>query len=267
MSTFIQEILGLLQSQRKKTTLKPDIDYIEFGRLGESTLNTGTSYAPKMQAYTMRMDDFIVAMGDSDTKYDLNSSTSGSNVNINLVPSTGSTDVVILEAGTNITLTNTGTNQITIDATHPVPRGYIGARANMTGQSTSLPIVTEWYALNYLFLSDVTASLWTIQLGTANFYNRIQYDGTPDQMFNIIVTFTINGWTVGDLAQFALYNNSVLIPYSEQRIEATSSFYTTGTLQAMQLMSTGDFIEVYAKAPTAATIVSVDYLTISAVPV
>jgi hypothetical protein len=54
---------------------------------------------------------------------------------------------------------------------------------------------------------------------------------------------------------------------SEQKIEATSSLYTTGTLQAMQFMGTGDFIEVYAKAPTATTIVSVDYLTISVVPV
>jgi hypothetical protein len=35
----------------------------------------------------------------------------------------------------------------------------------------------------------------------------------------------------------------------------------------MQLMSTGDYIEVFAKAPTATTIVAVDFLTISAVPV
>ena len=117
MSTFIQEVLGLLQSGRRKTTFKPTRDYIEFGRLGPSTLNTGTSYAPKMEAFTMRMDDFIIAMGDSDTTYDLNSSTIGSDVGINLVPSSGSTDVVVLEAGTNITLTNAGTNRITIDAT------------------------------------------------------------------------------------------------------------------------------------------------------
>ena len=63
------------------------------------------------------------------------------------------------------------------------------------------------------------------------------------------------------------YNGNAIISKSEQKIEATSSLYTTGTLQAMQFMGTGDFIEVYAKAPTATTIVSVDYLTISVVPV
>ena len=117
MSIFVQEVIGLLKLGKRKTTFRPTHDYIEFGRLSHSTLNTGSSYAPKMEPFTMRMDDFIIAMGDSDTTYDLNSSAVGSNVGINLVPSSGSTDVIILEAGTNITLTNTGTNQITIDAT------------------------------------------------------------------------------------------------------------------------------------------------------
>lgn len=176
----------------------------------------------------------------------------------------GGTFTAISSATTNATGHVTATDVTTY--TLPAAKAYIGARANMAGQTTSLTVITEWYGLNYL-LANVTASLWTTQVNVAGYQTKIRYDGSPDQMFNITVTFTINGWTVGDIAEFALYNGTVKIPSSEQKIEATSSLYTTGTLQAMQFMSTGDFIEVYAKAPTAATIVSVDYLTISAVPV
>jgi hypothetical protein len=176
----------------------------------------------------------------------------------------GGTFTAISSATTNTTGHVTATDVTTY--TLPAAKAYIGARANMTGQTTSLPVITQWYGLNYN-LSNITASLWTTQPNVAGYSTKIRYDGSPDQTFNITVTFTINGWTVGDIAQFALYNGTVKIPSSEQKIEATSSLYTTGTLQAMQFMSTGDFIEVYAKAPTATTIVSVDYLTISAVPV
>lgn len=176
----------------------------------------------------------------------------------------GGTFTAISSATTNATGHVTATDVTTY--TLPAAKAYIGARANMAGQTTSLTVITEWYGLNYL-LANVTASLWTTQVNVAGYQTKIRYDGSPDQMFNITVTFTINGWTVGDIAEFALYNGTVKIPSSEQKIEATSSLYTTGTLQAMQFMSTGDFIEVYAKAPTATTIVSVDYLTISAVPV
>ena len=176
----------------------------------------------------------------------------------------GGTFTAISSATTNATGHVTATDVTTY--TLPAAKAYIGARANMAGQTTSLTVITEWYGLNYL-LANVTASLWTTQVNAAGYQTKIRYDGSPDQTFNITVTFTINGWTVGDIAEFALYNGTVKIPSSEQKIEATSSLYTTGTLQAMQFMSTGDFIEVYAKAPTATTIVSVDYLTISAVPV
>jgi hypothetical protein len=176
----------------------------------------------------------------------------------------GGTFTAISSATTNTTGHVTATDVTTY--TLPAAKAYIGARANMAGQNTSLPVITQWYGLNYL-LANVTASLWTTQNNAAGYQTKIRYDGSPDQTFNITVTFTINGWTVGDIAQFALYNGTNIITDSEQKIEATSSLYTTGTLQAMQFMSTGDFIEVYAKAPTATTIVSVDYLTISAVPV
>jgi len=51
------------------------------------------------------------------TTYDLTSAQATNDVNINLTPSDGGvTDVVTLVAGTNITLTDNGSNQVTIDA-------------------------------------------------------------------------------------------------------------------------------------------------------
>ena len=115
MSVFIQEVLGLLKLGKKKTTLKPTHDYIEFGRVTHSSLNTGTSYVPKMEPFTMKMSDFIIATGGSNTTYDLVSQPNGAkNVDIVLNGSNGTSDVVTFVAGSNITLVDNGSNQITI---------------------------------------------------------------------------------------------------------------------------------------------------------
>ena len=115
MSIFIQEVLGLLKLGKKKTTLKPTHDYIEFGRVTHSSLNTGSSYVPKMEPFTMKMSDFIIATGGSNTTYDLVSQPNGgSNVDIVLNGSNGTSDVVTFVAGSNVTLVDNGSNQITI---------------------------------------------------------------------------------------------------------------------------------------------------------
>jgi hypothetical protein len=59
MSIFIQEVLGLLKLNKKKDKLKITQDYLEFGRLSHSTLNTGASYAPRMEPFVIKMTDFI----------------------------------------------------------------------------------------------------------------------------------------------------------------------------------------------------------------
>lgn len=58
----------------------------------------------------------IDSSGGSGTTYDLTSAQATNDVNINLVPSSGVTDTVTLVAGTNITLTDNGSNSVTIDA-------------------------------------------------------------------------------------------------------------------------------------------------------
>ena len=75
MSNFIQEVLGLIQRKQIKTTLKPKHDWLEFGRLTSSTLNTGASYNPKMQPYTIKYEDFFC-----DVRQDLTVTIAGSGV-------------------------------------------------------------------------------------------------------------------------------------------------------------------------------------------
>ena len=78
------------------------------------------------------------ASGGSGTTYDLASAQDGSNVDITLTPSTGAVDTVQLTAGTNITLTDNGSNNITIDAAG----GGGGGGVSSIGLSTDITAFT-----------------------------------------------------------------------------------------------------------------------------
>lgn len=59
----------------------------------------------------------VLGLPASDTTYDLSSAQDGSNVDIDLVGSDATTDTVKLVAGTGITLTDNGANQVTVAST------------------------------------------------------------------------------------------------------------------------------------------------------
>jgi hypothetical protein len=60
MSTFIQEVLGLLNRNQKKTTLDKTKDWFEFGKLYQtSSLNNKSGYTPKMDPFVIKWGDFI----------------------------------------------------------------------------------------------------------------------------------------------------------------------------------------------------------------
>ena len=60
MSTFIQEALGLLTRNQKKTTLDKTKDWFEFGKLYQtSSLNNKSGYTPKMDPFVIKWGDFI----------------------------------------------------------------------------------------------------------------------------------------------------------------------------------------------------------------
>ena len=60
MSIFIQEVLGLLKRNKKKTTLDRNRDYFEFGKLAStSRIDTSASYIAQMEPFTIKYQDFF----------------------------------------------------------------------------------------------------------------------------------------------------------------------------------------------------------------
>ena len=123
MSNFTQELLGLINRNKKLKTLDLKRDWFEVGRTRfvpsntgverkDSTLN-GPIYNPKIEPYAIRWADIKKGL---DTTYDLTSLQDGANVDVKLIGTNGTTDIVKLVAGQNITLSNTG-NQIIITST------------------------------------------------------------------------------------------------------------------------------------------------------
>ena len=60
MSIFVQEVLGLLNRNKKKVTLDKVKDYFEFGKLySSSSLNNKSAYTPQMEPFVIKWGDFI----------------------------------------------------------------------------------------------------------------------------------------------------------------------------------------------------------------
>ena len=82
---------------------------------GAATLTADLSASGIADATTfLRGDNAWVTVAG--TTYDYSSAQSGDDVNLNLIPSTGTTDTVKLVAGSGITLTDDGSNNVTIGA-------------------------------------------------------------------------------------------------------------------------------------------------------
>lgn len=80
------------------------------------TLQDGVGTDLPMQVSTTTVAFTGNVVGDNNTTYDLASAQNASDVDVTLTGSDATTDTVKLVAGTNVTLTDSGTNQITIDA-------------------------------------------------------------------------------------------------------------------------------------------------------
>jgi len=93
-----------------------------FINLSPNTTQTGATTLTADLSATGTADNTTFLRGDNQwvtvagTTYDYSSAQSGNNVNLNLIPSTGTTDTVTLVAGSNITLTDNGSNNVTVAA-------------------------------------------------------------------------------------------------------------------------------------------------------
>ena len=108
----------------------------------------------------LRGDNTWATPVDTNTTYDLSSAQNSSNVDLNLVPSSGTTDTVSLVAGTNITLVDDGSNNITINST---------ATGDVSGSGTE-SYVPVWQTSNTLVDSFLKAEAGsgggTVSVGT-----------------------------------------------------------------------------------------------------
>jgi hypothetical protein len=79
-------------------------------------LEDGAGNTLPVQVSTSTVNFTGTVTGDNNTTYDLASAQNAANVDVTLTGSDATADTVTLAAGTNITLTDNGSNQITIDA-------------------------------------------------------------------------------------------------------------------------------------------------------
>ena len=104
---------------------------------------TGHTTAVNVKTVTMP----TAGGGAGDTTYDLTSAQSGSDVNVNLVGSDATTDTVKFVAGTGITLTDSGSNQITVAGTEGTVTTISGGTStfitNTVTNPTTAPAITS----------------------------------------------------------------------------------------------------------------------------
>jgi len=78
MSVYIQEVLGLLKRNKKKTKLDKVKDHFEFGKLYQnSTINTGAAYNPKMEPFVVKFGDLVCEVTENLTRTQVGSGVTG----------------------------------------------------------------------------------------------------------------------------------------------------------------------------------------------
>ncbi len=128
---FLEYIVGteILISEQDEISTFGHYNIDSYTQIGTTTfyaLNLtfigGSGYIEKKKIYNTC--SFVLSSEDNNTTYDLDSIQNGPNSDIRLIGSDSTTDIVTLEAGTNVTLTNTGSN-ILIDVVDMGDKNYV----------------------------------------------------------------------------------------------------------------------------------------------
>ena len=113
---------------------------------------------------------FVLSSEDNNTTYELDSTQNGTNSDIRLIASDSTKSIVKLEAGTNVTLTNTGSN-ILID-------------------------VTDMGDKNYVHPQGVASAIWTVQHNLNKFPSCTMVLSTGQQGYGDVTFIDENNLTI-----------------------------------------------------------------------
>lgn len=165
----------------------------------------------------LRGDNTWAVPADGDTTYDLSSAQNTVNVDINLIPSSGTTHTVSLIAGTNMQLVDDGSNNITLNCT---------ATAGIDGSGTAnyLPVWQDSDTLTDSFLQAQSNTLSTGVLA-------MEWDTTIDGE-NI-------KFKTSSLSRLRITDNFVIVENSGINVIA-GDIYNAGFVQAGTSSETPD---------------------------
>jgi len=163
MGSLLQDVIGLFS--KKKYAPKPyDLntdgkeDYLILSTKQDSNLNV-MAYLPKLEQELISIYDLAAAIGaGTDTTYDYSSTQSGLDVELILTGSDASTDIVKLVAGANITLTDDGSNAITISSSDEFVGTVTSIDADTNGNAIAVsggPVTTSGI-LTFNYLGNAT---------------------------------------------------------------------------------------------------------------
>ena len=218
------------------------LDDTNLARLVSGTLDapTGIATFTRDDATTFTLDLSSLLDTDTNTTYDLSSLQSVNDVDIILSGSDSSSDQIKLVAGTNVTLTDNGSNQITIDAaggsdTTVACQSGVGALNSTQSLTSTYASIQDGVAFPLGFKNSSTearyyALTWTIEYGMSGITGFKAFD-----------TEVIRNGTT----QLIEYKDSAYMA-SEYPVSRTYT-YTTG-LQA------DETVEIRVKGDTSLTI-------------
>lgn len=254
ISTSYQGLLKAGDSGAIGATEKPITD----GLANASTLSLGTTSA----SFTGTLDlsgATVTGLPDNNTTYDLASAQNASDVDVTLTGSDATADTVKLVAGSNITLTDSGTNQITIDAAG----GGGGGAGTFNFQTSQIPAVSAFGTQD---ARRIIAPLWgySTQAGYTFSANEVVFvpflakEGSTISDFNIDVSTpqAASTFNVGIYKAYVDPTNGYLYPEYHATAASGISSATAGgksvTGLSITLPTTEDNVYFWAFQPDTA---------------
>ncbi len=203
--------LGLTSSTLDLTQTSPNTNPATANGSIDVNLASSGVTAGTYNFATIVVDDYGIITSassgtDTNTTYDLSSAQATNDVDITLTGSDASTDTVKLVAGTNITLTDNGSNQVTVDAASAAGLTSFGLATNPASTAGTINV------------TDNTLT-FTEQVNTINAVNY-NYIGLDISATNILTagltapTSSLDGTTV--LTSFLRADNTWAVPLNTQ---------------------------------------------------